>query len=200
MKKLNLQNIKKIFGSKIFIAIIFTLIGISGTVLAKTKDHKQHTELANNEFDWNIVQQHHQIFENDPFFQTNGIFAEVAEMEKQMNKMFANHQKNMQKLFHEAKESGKINSQSSVLKNEDEKTYYYELNFSGFKKEDIAIKIENNSLTFSAKKEDNKIDKDSEKKANSSFYYSFSLPKYNNKTEPEIIKEDNKITVKLQKN
>ncbi len=200
MKKINLKNMKKIFGSKIFIAVIFTLVGVSGTVLAKTKDQKSSTELADAEFDWNIVQQHHQIFENDPFFQANGIFAEMAEMEKQMNKMFVNHQKNMQKLFHEAKDSGKINSQSSVIKNEDEKTHYYELNFSGFKKEDIAIKIENNSLTFSAKKEGEKTNKDYEKKAQSSFYYSFSLPKYDNKKEPEIVREDNKIIVKLQKN
>ncbi len=37
-------------------------------------------------------------------------------------------------------------------------------------------------------------------KSSSSFYYSFVMPEYNTKIEPEIVKQYDKITVKLVKN
>lgn len=201
MKKFNFKNsVKVIFSSKIFIAILFTLVGISGTVLAKSKDsQKQLTENIKEDFDSNIVQEHHKIFEQDPFFSENDIFTEIAAMEKRMNEIFVNHHKNMQKIFNEANKSQNSKSQTSIKKSEDDKNYYYELNFYGFKKEEVAVKIENNSLSFAAKNQENTSDKEVKSQSKASFYYSFSLPKYNEKIEPKIVREDNKIVVSFEK-
>jgi HSP20 family molecular chaperone IbpA len=108
----------------------------------------------------------------------------------------------MENIFAQAQKNGELN-QTSVSSREDENFYYYELNFSGFNKEEISVKIENNSLTFAAqnKKEISQVKKEDKnhKDSSSSFYYSFSLTQFDNKKEPKIIRQDNKIIVKLSK-
>jgi len=115
-----------------------------------------------------------------------------------------------------------------VVKSENTPTYLaYELNFSGFKPEEMTVETKKNSLIFSAKKSENNSEiiqkNDEEKKAKkddlqqpneeikaskqkaqkliseSSFYYEISLPKVKFKGEPEIIRKANRIIVKLNK-
>ena len=59
----------------------------------------------------------------DPFF---NIFEEMNAMEKNMNQVFANHQKHMREIFAEVEKSGKA-SKSEVSTSEDNNNYYYEL-------------------------------------------------------------------------
>lgn len=132
-------------------------------------------------------------FDSDPFLEMNkDMIKEMELIQKHINSMH----KQMEKNFEEARKNAVKGSQTDVLKTEDKENYYYELKFAGLKKEDIAVSIKNNILTFSGEELKTKNNK-----ANSaaSFYYSFSIPSYNNKQEPEILRQDNKITVKLKK-
>ena len=182
---------KIIFSSKIFIAVAFTLIGICGTVLAKSKDAPQpYVEVFPNDPIFNSLH-------GDPFFNDYGVFAEMREMQNRMNDIFANHQRQMSQAFEEANKNNNA-ARTSVSKKEDDKNYYYELNFAGFKKEDIVVSIKNDLLTFSAEKKKESDDKNKQSYA-SNFYYSFSIPKRDENVEPEISKQDDKVVVKFVK-
>jgi hypothetical protein len=86
---------------------------------------------------------------------------------------------------------------------EDEKSHNFELQFSGIKPEDINVIIEKNYLVFSSKKADIVSPKDDNKSMQSTssadFYYASYLPKYDEKITPEIVKNNEKISVKLLK-
>ena len=182
---------KTIFSSKIFIAVAFTLIGIAGTVLAKSKDSsQQYVEVFPSDPMFNSLH-------GDPFFSDYGVFAEMKEMQNRMNDIFANHQKQISQAFEESKKNNNT-TKTSASKKEDDKNYYYELNFAGFKKEDIVVSIKNNLLTFSAEKKKESDDKNKQSYA-SNFYYSFSIPKRDENVEPEISKQDDKVVVKFVK-
>ena len=134
---------KTIFSSKIFIAVAFTMIGICGTVLAKSKDDpQQYVEAFPNNQIFNLIH-------GDPFFNDYGIFAEMREMQNRMNDIFANHQRQMSQAFEEVKKSNNA-TRASVSKKEDDKNYYYELNFAGFKKEALFQNewVKQNLFTF----------------------------------------------------
>ncbi len=163
------NSFKKFSPSKTFIALTFTLLGISSILLVQ-----------------NIAKAHEH---RDPFF---NIFAEMEEMQKNMDQLFANHQKHMREIFDAAQKNDKTNK-SKVSTREDKDAYYYELSFSGFKKEDISVQIKDQVLTFSAQKNDEKTQE------TSNFHYSFLAPQLDAKKEPEIIRLDDKLFVKLWK-
>lgn len=165
--------LKNFSPSKAFIATGCALLGVGFTLLTQ-----------------NVVKAREQ---RDPFL---NIFSEIAEMEKNMNAVFANHQKHMREIFDEAQKNSESVNKSQVSTSEDEKNYYYELTFSGFKKEEISVQVKDDILTFSGQ---NHVENNQNPQASSSFHYSFSAPKFDTKKEPEIIRSDNKIVVKLSK-
>lgn len=171
-KNQKLSSVKNAFKnfspSKTFIATTCVLLGVGTTLLAQ-----------------NISKAHQP---RDPFF---NIFEEMAAIEQNMNQVFANHQKHMREIFAEVEKSGKA-SKSQVSTSEDNNNYYYELSFSGFKKEDISVQVKDHVLTLSATK-----NQDSE--GSSSFHYSFLAPKSDVTKEPEIVRSDDKIVVRLGK-
>ena len=182
------------FGSKVAIAIIFATLGVCGTVLAHSLNKEQ------DDFD-RIVKNHQKIFDSDAFFNQSSVFKEMEVMEKKMNDVFKNHQKQMEKISKnlEKARDNADSSSSQVVSKEDDVSYSYELNFSGFKKEDISVVIKDNILTFKAQNKKDLGSKNQKYSSSADFYYSLSIPQYDVKKDPEIVREDNKITVKLFK-
>ncbi len=175
MKEVN-QNQKKccfksLSSSKIFVALTFLLIGIGATLVTQ-----------------NIVKAQER---HDPFFAS---LQAMNEMEENMNEIFASHQKHIKEVFEKAaKETDLKSNKSQVVNSEDDSGYYYELNFSGFKKEDISVEFKDRILSFSAKKTEDK------NQNFSSFSYSFLAEKSDTTKAPEIVKLDDKIVVKIHK-
>jgi HSP20 family molecular chaperone IbpA len=85
---------------------------------------------------------------------------------------------------------------SSIYVHEDENNHYYELRFSGVKKEDIGVGIDNEILTFSTA---NKIVNTDQKSPSSNLVYSILLGEYDKTKQVDIKKQDEKIIVKLSK-
>ena len=168
-KALRVKNALKNFSpSKTFIALTCITLGIGATLLAQNVVKAQQPR--------------------DPLL---NIFAEMAAMEKNMNEVFASHQKQMDEIFAQAKKSGPA-SKSQVSSRQDKDNYYYELSFSGFKKEDVAVQFKDRVLTLSAVsgKED---------QGATSFNYSFLAPQADVKKEPEVVRSDDKIVVTVKK-
>ena len=93
--------------------------------------------------------------------------------------------------------------QASLQHFEDEKSHNFELKFVGIKPEEINVLIEKNYLIFSSKKAEIVSAKNEEQSiqssSNADFYYANYLPEYDEKISPEIIKNNEKISVKLLK-
>lgn len=185
------KKISPILSSKIAIAVIFTLLGISLAALA------QNLKKPHDEFDdfSKIIEDHNKRVLSQ--FNSDSIFDEMEEMQDRMDQMIKSHHKHMNDLFKKTNKDFGNSNHSSIKSREDENTYYYELNFWGTKKENVSVEIKNGNLTFRAAEEKN--DETNKSRLSNNFYYSFSLPK-NIVGEPEISREDNKITVKLTKN
>ncbi len=139
--------------------------------------------------------------EDDLFLSGDDIFQEMELMRQKMDEMFLAHQKQMKKILDEMHKNGRETSQvsTSLSSKENDEEYYYELKFSGFKKEDIIVKVEDKILTLSAKRDQKNKEKSQSFQLASDFYYQLSLPEYNAKKDPEIIREDDTIIVKLAK-
>jgi HSP20 family molecular chaperone IbpA len=189
-----MKNYKSFFSSKIFIAVSFTLIGATTAVLAHNiKERKLSSTSKFEDFDKVISEHRKKMLEN---FDNNSIFAEIEAIDKKMEEIFKAHHKHIRDSFEKDSKYSENSNKTAVFSHQDEKYYYYELSFSGFKKEDVSVEIKNNILTFSAKEKEENKEKKQYLAAN--FFYSFSLPQYDNKHQPEIIREDKKIIVKLK--
>jgi HSP20 family molecular chaperone IbpA len=187
-----MKNYKSFFSSKVFIAIIFTLIGVGATLLAlDIGENKKHPKNPLGDID-KMIEQHSQKMLSD--LGNDAILADMTGMGEKMDEVLLAHKKQMAKILEQATKSDSNGNKTSILSHQDNKNYIYELNFSGFKKEDIIVEIKDKNLGFSAKKEK----KDNNSQNLSGFYYSFSLPK-DAAAVPEIVKEDNKIIVKFSK-
>ena len=149
--------------------------------------------LAKDSKDQEAVVEEGQLFSHD-------IFADMDEMEKEMDRAFERHHNLMKKMFKNAHSSFKnhTSSNASLLVNQNDKNYKYVLKFSDFKKEDIVVGVSNGILIISAKNNSSSKDKNGVANQASSFYYSLALPN-DAKGDPEIIREDKKITVKFAK-
>jgi HSP20 family molecular chaperone IbpA len=188
---------KKITSSKIIFASIFLIIG---SLL--TYSCQQHQDFKP------YKKSHHSHFFHDFDDDFNDdFFAEFDEMHEKMERAFKNHRQIMQQAF---EENNKIldNSKSSKIQAslqhfEDEKSHNFELKFSGIKPDEINVLIEKNYLIFSSKKADIVGTKDNNQSTQSSssadFYYASYLPEYDEKISPEIVKNNEKISVKLLK-
>ncbi len=188
---------KKIISSKIIFASIFLIIGSLITYSCQqNQDFKPHKKRYHSHFFHNFEED----FEED-------FFADFDEMHERMERSFKNHRQMMRQAF---EENNKIldNSKSSKIQAslqhfEDEKSHNFELKFLGIKPEEINVLIEKNYLIFSSKKADIVSTKDGEmstqSSSNADFYYANYLPEYDEKISPEIIKNNEKISVKLLK-
>ncbi len=192
--------------SKGFIATISVLLGISATILAQNiaKNRKDNLLQQRLERKWQgfytILDFDHQKFDDALFFDETNFFKEMQLAQKSINEVFENHRKKINQAFKESEsKANKNSSATSVLKREDNQNYYYELSFTGFNKEDILVTIKSGFLTFSAKNEKENKSKDQKSYAAAKFNYSFSLPEYDEKKEPEILRQEDKIVVKLAK-
>ena len=139
-------------------------------------------------------------FENRWAFDDSGIFKEMEEMQKKMKIIFDNHQKQLQILQKEFDKTGNKPSKSKINFSEVDDGYIYELTFSGFQKEEVVINVENNNLLIFANNQKNSgLELENKQESVNSFYYSFSLPDFDRSKQPEIMKLENKIIVKLIK-
>ena len=184
---------KKIISSKIIFASIFLIIGSLITYSCQQhQDSTSHKKRYHSHF--------FRDFDDD-------FFAEFDEMHEKMERAFKNHRKIMRQSF---EENGKIIDNSKISKIqaslqhfEDEKSHNFELKFLGIKPEEINVLIEKNYLIFSSKKAEIVSAKNEEQSiqssSNADFYYANYLPEYDEKISPEIIKNNEKISVKLLK-
>ena len=196
--KINIKDFcKSLFLSKTFIALICILLGSSAVLLvqniASSKTNSTDNVLLNGQK--NIAEINENLFPDN-----RALFAEMDAMEKRVSEIFKAHHEHMKATFDRAAKSNVEINQANVFIKEDNNFYYYELNFSGFKKQDIAVGIKDNVLTFSAQSKKEQDNKKQKSQTSSNFHYSLMVPEYNFKKEPEIIREDNKIIVKLSKN
>ena len=188
---------KKIISSKIIFASIFLIIGSLITYSCQQhQDSTSHKKRYHSHFFHDF---------DDDF--DNDFFAEFDEMHEKMERAFKNHRKIMRQSF---EENGKIIDTSKISKIqaslqhfEDEKSHNFELQFSGIKPEEINVIFEKGYLVFSSKKAEIVSTKDDIQSTQSSssadFYYASYLPEYDEKISPEIIKNNEKISVKLLK-
>ena len=140
-------------------------------------------------------------FENRWAFDDSGIFKEMEEMQKKMKIIFDNHQKQLQILQKEFDKTSNKASKSKIAFSEVDDGYIYKLTFSGFQKEEVIINVENNNLLIFANNQKNVgLELENKKEVVNSFYYSFSLPDFDRNKQPEIMKLENKIIIKLIKN
>ena len=184
---------KKIISSKIIFASIFLIIGSLVTYSCQ-----QHQDSTSHK------KRYHSHFFHDF---DDDFFAEFDEMHEKMERAFKNHRKIMRQSF---EENGKIIDTSKISKIqaslqhfEDEKSHNFELQFSGIKPEEINVIFEKGYLVFSSKKAEIVSIKDDIQSTQSSssadFYYASYLPEYDEKISPEIVKNNEKISVKLLK-
>jgi HSP20 family molecular chaperone IbpA len=150
---------------------------------------------------------HSHFFHNfDEDFEED-FFADFDEMHEKMERSFKNHRQMMRQAFEENNkilDNSKISKiQASLQHFEDEKSHNFELKFSGINPEEINVLIEKNYLIFSSKKAKIVSAKNEEQSiqssSNADFYYANYLPEYDEKISPEIIKNNEKISVKLLK-
>ena len=190
------DSFKSLFLSKKFIALICILLGASAVLLmqniASSKTNSSDNAVLSGQK--NIAEINGNLFPDN-----RAIFAEMDAMEKRMNDVFRAHHEYMKSVFDRAAKGNAEINQANVFLKEDNNFYYYELNFSGFKKQDVAVGIKDNILTFSAQSKKEQDNKKQKSQSSSNFHYSLMVPEYNSKKDPEIIREDNKIIVKLSK-
>lgn len=173
-KKSRLTNY---FSSKLDTALTFVLIGFASTLLLQNsaRPHKYHFLCED-------------VFADD-FLNNDAFFSRHKQSQQTIEDILVDHQKTMGEAF---KKQDKTSDQSKVTTKEDADFYYFELSFFGLKKEEIIVIVKDTVVNFSA----NKKTADG---AESSFNYSFYVPQYDPKQDPEIIRNDNSISLKLRK-
>jgi HSP20 family molecular chaperone IbpA len=164
--------------SKFLSALIFFILGVCITVFVQNYRERQRAFMLYY-----------------PGFYDRNFTEEIRMMEKRIDDILKNHnQYLMTSLNTNQKNDSKV-FKSEVFAKQDDNNYCYELNFSGFKKEDVVIDVKNNILTF---KMDSKKDSNNNY-LSSNFYYSFLVPDYDTSKGPDIVKNDDKIIVKFAK-
>lgn len=228
-KKINFDKLKDISFSKPFIASIFLLAGIGGTLLTQSFAHKIDGDF--DHFSNKELRQDRQIemleawqkevngwmknfhdrerdrsdrFFDDFYSDSFDPFSDMENIHKRMRERFSNFDRYFDNHFKGFKKPDySKSSRTSVSQKEDKNYIYYHLNFKGFDKDDISVKIDDKILSFAAKKmQDHRVEDEklkSRSKVGSNFLYSFSIPDNVDLDNPEIVKGKNKITVKFKK-
>lgn len=213
---ITLKRIKSLLHSKPGIATLFTLIGIglatlvSGVFLNNAKEKEKAHYYPDSFFESDLR------FDHDPFFFTKtDIFDEMNRAHQRMDRAFdhafESHRRYMNQVFldthrryQEMQKSANNKARlmerkrwSKMAVRQNDTSYRYELSFSGFDKDRIAVSITNNILTLAATQNEQSNKTHYQVHSDANFHYSFSVPQY--KGEPTIIRENNKITVIFSK-
>lgn len=88
---------------------------------------------------------------------------------------------------------------AKVIEREYKDFYIYEVQFTGYKKEDFKIEQKGGDLTISAVNKVQSDDKRVKRFADSNFTFSSSVSDYDKNKEAEITRQDDKVTVKIFK-
>ncbi len=179
---------KEFSPSKTFIALSFLSIGVGATLITQNFFKPKYHD--------NFLSHHFPIYFSDAFA-NDDIFTEMEKMHQTMERNFAQHQERMAKIFSDLKKSDSNNTK--ITNSQDDQNYYYQLDFKGFKADEIQVSVKNNVISFVGEKKEDKNDKNKSANSSQNFRYSFSTPNYDLSKEPEIIKKDQQIIVKLAK-
>jgi len=182
------KSLKNFQPSKTFIAISFMLIGIGGTVLAQNIVKEKRYYISSPKQDRYYDDPFEDVFFRDPFFE------EIRHMRREFNREFRRHIHNWDHAFRRNYYRPN-NVDTKIVQQETKDEYIYELNYKGFKKEDIFVEIKDKNLIISAQKDEKTAKFDSF----SNFYYSFYVPDFDKKTKPDISRENSRITITLKK-
>ncbi|MCT4635414.1 MAG: Hsp20/alpha crystallin family protein [Rickettsiales bacterium] len=189
-KNSSLSKLPAFLNSKASIGVICLLMGVGLTLLIQNYSNKNAKEAiyGNNKIEELLLNP----FNFVPLQELDALNRRMEERFDYLDSYFDNFIKI---------EPTSYTRQASSSQNEDDDFIYYQINFDGYDKEDISIKIENSQLMFSAKTSQSNEDKENSSKQfmSSNFLYSFRLPSNIYMENPEIIKEDNKIIVKFKK-
>lgn len=192
-KKSLLNKVKSCSNSKISIAIVFTLVGIIATLaFYNLTSYSLASEKSHDFARWN----------DDDFFISDfdQAFQEMNAMHRRMDQIFAAHRKAMKNAFNEVNQvKSEKNNQVKISQKEDEDSYYYELYFTGFDKDEIIVGIKDNSLNFAAKSDKRISEKNSKSYNSSNFSYFFLLPDDAKTDDPQIVRKSDKVIVQLAK-
>jgi len=156
-KILNFNKIiskNKIFQSKFFIAFLFFTLGVISVI---------YFQKIKKNYELSIIKKHfyqHQYLNEDfyNFFLSDQIDHDLKKMHEEIKKSlehdddFYHHFKeSFNKNFHEFNQNSSQNNSELKIR-QDDKNIYYELNFSGYNKDEITVEIKDNILNFKAQK------------------------------------------------
>lgn len=203
----SIKKFKKILNSKIFIAVIFSLIGaFSATLIyANQSNVMARSENSNDYFfeneDLSRFNSIHNIAD-DSFFNEDDFYHEFKMMQDNFDKIFHAKRQYFKKLEQENFKKFNQNNKYSLKisqKNKDNKLIYL-LKYKGYEFKDIDIKVENNFLVIQAQKQNKGHKKDkkntfNEELTTNNIYYSFLLPNNIKSKTPEIKQEQNLLKI-----
>lgn len=175
---------KKVESKKILL-ILLIIVSVVALVLAYLLAREMNRK---NEADFSRFFNHHSF--------SDDVFADIQQIEKEMDQAFESHQKVMKQMFKNAHSSFKnhASSSSNLISVTTDKSYEYSLSFSGVKKENVVVGVSNGILVISAKEEKSS----NAKSQQTSFYYSLALPS-DAVGEPELTREDGKVLIKFSR-
>jgi hypothetical protein len=214
------MQIKKVFFSKIFIAILFLIIGLG---LSKTYDYFKNYKNSSQSFKSNIKAWVNDAKEDidlgtKKIFYFNGKKF-VTEIKETVNLTIDKTQNNLENTSNkltnplkDSKNSNKNNIKDSidnepiksteVRKYEDNNSFSFELILTGFRHEDVIISINHQAINFSSNLNNKSLEINGKNYRNNnlnSFYHSFELSKFDHQKDPEITYHDNIVCVKFYK-
>lgn len=209
---------KKFFSNKIFIAILFLIIGFSST---KILDYFKNNYSRENFFSWLKKTKENFQEKEQKIFTFNGkkfVYEVKSNLNSALNNTTKSIEDTQKKISNKLDEATKIKTpepqiidtkkqeikKTEVKKYEDDKTFSFDLILTGFRHEDVIIAINQDTLNFSSSLKpkakmiinDKQYDKNDDSQA---FYHSFALPKYDHKIDPEITYKNNIVSVKFFK-
>lgn len=170
-----MKFVKQTFAASAILALIFTF-NASQAAFAASKS--SHEEAVFSDF--------------EAEFSKN-----IAATQKEIEQMIENQRKMIAKMMDDSKKNlQNLNSSKTSLTMQQEKdSYIYKVTFDAFKKEDVAVSVNDRIMTISAKSESAKKGKIS----SNSMFYSLSIPQDASDV-PELTRRKNEILIKFLKN
>lgn len=228
VKKFKNYKAKNCSFSRSSIVLIFLLVGIGGTLLIHSFAHKiddnSHKKILvhdqqikmlqawqNDVNEWIKKSRTKKMYRSDKFLDDFYLdsfvpFSNMGDVNKRIREKFSNFDQLFNNHFdgYRVSNHSPLSSRAYISQKEDDEFIYYQLNFRGFSKDGISVKIEDGLITFFSKRIEDSTSEDnnfkSRSKIESNFFYSFLVPKNIDLYNPEIIRERGKIIVKFKKN
>ncbi len=207
---------KKFFHNKFFIAFIFLCLGFFLANWIKDLEFLQSInkkyQIWVSAFKTDVKDRQEKIFKFNGKKFVQEIKENVGDAFVKTSKALENAEKNISKKIlksktQETKQLEKNQEQlvksTEVRSYEDAKTFSFELILTGYRYEDVIISISENTLNFSSLINSKKMIISNNDYSNNSdsrtFYYSFTLQKYDRNLDPEINYKDNIVSIKFFK-